>query len=86
MYGIQSQSEDAPLSDADILFYMDGTDRGHYTFSAMGPQNAYTYSQLLFSADNLDEIPHTLMIQNGRIGGELSLMLLDAIVYTRYVT
>ncbi|GJE89328.1 hypothetical protein PsYK624_054270 [Phanerochaete sordida] len=83
VYGIQSQSVEVPLSDADIFFYVDGTSKGNYAFSATGPQNAYTYDQPLFYTDNLNESHHTLVIQNGRIGGGLSLMLLDSIVYTR---
>ncbi|GJE89335.1 hypothetical protein PsYK624_054340 [Phanerochaete sordida] len=82
VYGIQSQSINRPGSDADVLFYIDGAKEGNYKFTAKGPQSAYTYNQLLFSADDFDDIPHTLMSQNGRIGGGSTLLLLDFIVYT----
>lgn len=86
VYGIQSQSTSNPISDADILFYIDNAHTGSYQFTARGPSNTYTYDQLLFSVEGLDYVPHSLIIQNGQAGGTVvSLLLLDRLVYTRCV-
>ncbi|GJE89317.1 hypothetical protein PsYK624_054160 [Phanerochaete sordida] len=69
-------------SSADVLFFVDDQMVSTYTFTPSGPQDVATYGQLLFSQDNLKEAPHTLTLQNGRVGGAPSLVLFDYLVYT----
>lgn len=82
VYGIQSQSLTLPSSNAYILFSIDGANVHNYTFQATGPADTYKFNQLLFSGAGLGQGPHTLQMQNGYVGGALSLMLLDYLVYT----
>ncbi|GJE89300.1 hypothetical protein PsYK624_053970 [Phanerochaete sordida] len=82
VYGIQSHATTDPVSEADIVFYIDGTRLGNYKFTPNSTDNAYTYNQLLFKAEGLGQASHLLKIQNGQIGGPISLTLLDYLVYS----
>ena len=82
MYGIQSLSSTRPSSNSQLLFHLDGVNINNYTFQANGPADTYQYNQLLFFNGSLEQGPHTLTIQNGYVGGGLSLLLLDYLVYT----
>ncbi|GJE89253.1 hypothetical protein PsYK624_053490 [Phanerochaete sordida] len=84
VYGIQSQSTTNPVSEADTVFYIDGTRLGNYKFTPNSTGDAYTYNQLLFKAEGLGQASHVLQIQNGQIGGPISLTLLDYLVYSTY--
>ena len=42
----------------------------------------YIYDILMWHIDSLPHKPHTLTLQNGIIGGWVSLVLLDYVVYT----
>ena len=85
MYGIQSQSKTNPYSDAHILFFIDGHNLVNYTYIAPGFAGEYTYNQLLFSSGPLGDGAHTLLLQNGYVGGAASLLLLDYLIYETYV-
>lgn len=41
----------------------------------------YTYDVLLYAANSLEHGSHTVKIQNGEVGGNLSLLLFDYITY-----
>ncbi|GJE89298.1 hypothetical protein PsYK624_053950 [Phanerochaete sordida] len=82
VFGIQSLSTTLPVSGADILFSIDGEVKGGYKFTPTQENDGYTYNQLLFSIEDLDESSHALQIQNGQFGGGISLVLLDYIVYS----
>ncbi|EKM60264.1 uncharacterized protein PHACADRAFT_132766 [Phanerochaete carnosa HHB-10118-sp] len=83
VYGILSHSKTSPISSADISFFIDRVKKGNFTFTPTSSKSAYTYSQLLFAAEGLDEASHAFMLQNGRIGGPISLVLLDYLVYSK---
>ncbi|EKM60240.1 uncharacterized protein PHACADRAFT_167655 [Phanerochaete carnosa HHB-10118-sp] len=83
VYGILSHSTTAPVSGADITFFIDGVKRGSFSFTPNGPQNTYTYNQLLFTIDGLEEASHAFVLQNGQIDGPISLVLLDYLIYTK---
>ncbi|GJE89329.1 hypothetical protein PsYK624_054280 [Phanerochaete sordida] len=79
VYGIQAQH--STRTSSDLIFYIDGVERSRYKFIPFGDQDTFTYNQVLFSETNLEDAPHTFMLQNGQIGGEGSLVLLDYIMY-----
>lgn len=83
IYGILSHSIADPVSGADIVFSIDGVQQGTFTFTPTGPQGAYTYNQLLFAIEGLEEASHVLMFQNRQIGGPISLVLFDYLVYSK---
>lgn len=64
-----------------MKFLIDAQEAGVFQLPANGLKT-FEYNTLVFSDTSLPPGPHTLTIQNGRIGGEKSLVLLDYIVYT----
>lgn len=73
VYGAQEQL--LGKNSADVLFYIDEQLASTYTFTPSGTEDVAKYGQLLFSQENLGEAPHTLVLQNGRVGGAQSLVL-----------
>lgn len=85
VYGILSHSTIGPTSTADVLFYIDDELNGTFAATPNGTPT-YTYDVLLYAADSLTHAAHTLTLQNGQVGGSVSLVLLDYIVYSTYVS
>ena len=83
VYGVLSQSKVQPLSTADISFFIDGQPAGYFKYIPPNIPNSYVYNSLLWHSDTLPLGQHTFSLQNGRPGGNLSLILLDYVVYTR---
>lgn len=84
VYGIVSHSSTFPVSDADIHFYIDGELSGALEFTPTG-ENEYTFDVPLYANDSLEYALHVVTLQDGRIGGNSSLVLLDYIVYSTCV-
>ena len=82
MYGILSQSSQVTFSTADISFFIDGQPAGSFEYTPPDIPNSFIYNALLWKSDTLSLGPHTFSLQNGRSGGEVSLILLDYIEYT----
>lgn len=82
VYGILPSSTN-PITNVDILFYIDDEQAGAFQ-SATTYKNAYSYNFPLYSNDSLSYATHTFRLQNGRVGGDLSVVLLDYIVYSTY--
>ena len=72
-----------PSSTADISFFIDGQPAGNLQYNPPGIPNSYVYNALLWHNNTLPPGQHTFSLQNGRPGGNLSLILLDYVVYTR---
>ena len=63
-----------------MTFLIDGLPVGGFTFSSVS-HHEFQYNALVF-ADELTLGNHTLVIQNGQLGGSKSLVMLDYIVYS----
>jgi hypothetical protein len=81
VYGILSHSKSDPISNAELYFFIDGTQVGTFSFTPNGSRT-YSYNYLLYSNNNIPYAPHSFRLQNGRIGGPVSLVLLDYLVYS----
>ena len=66
-----------------MVFYIDGVQRGAYTYTPTQTNASYTYNQLLFSIKGLTNVSHVFTLQNGQIGGPMSLVLFDYLIYTQ---
>jgi hypothetical protein len=64
---------------SDMSFFIDSIPAG--VFASPLP-NTLQYGALVFVNESLTPGNHTLVIQNGRLGGSRSLMMLDYIVYS----
>lgn len=71
-----------PNSSADIGFYIDGTSSGMRFVATPSGEPGYSYYVLLYANDSLEYGSHVIKLQNGRIGGDISLVLLDYITYS----
>lgn len=80
VYGIQCHT---PGCNADMSFFIDGQPYGNYLYTptSNGPKG-FAYNVLLFAADSLPLQPHTFRLENGRPGGNISMVLLDYLIYT----
>ena len=65
----------------DYVFSIDGNQVGTFTRTVPGT-SGYVYNVAVYSNGGLTYGSHTITIQNGRIGGEASVMLIDRIIYT----
>lgn len=84
MYGVLSHSAVDPVSSADILFFIDDDSVGTFSMQPDG-QPTYTYNYLLYANDSLPHSRHVFSLQNGQVGGPISLILLDYLVYSTSV-
>ena len=66
----------------DIYFYIDGELAGGYTHVPNG-DNTYIYNVCLWASDSIGPGAHTFQMQNGRAGGNGSLVLFDYIIYSQ---
>ena len=66
-----------------MVFYIDGVQRGTYTYTPSQTEESYTYNQLLFSVEGLEDASHVFTLQDGQIGGPVSLVLFDYLIYTK---
>ncbi|KAL0955662.1 hypothetical protein HGRIS_001889 [Hohenbuehelia grisea] len=73
------------LGSTDISFYIDGAAVGSFVQKAGESSQRYQYNTSVYANSSLPDGPHTLTIQNGRIGGGVVSILLDYVVY-RYVS
>ncbi|KIY53258.1 hypothetical protein FISHEDRAFT_69111 [Fistulina hepatica ATCC 64428] len=71
-----------PTGNSVMTFYIDDVQRGTYYKVAPG-ENGYEYHVCVFSYDSLSLGDHTLLIQNGLVNGNKSLVLLDYIIYSQ---
>ncbi|KIY49193.1 hypothetical protein FISHEDRAFT_72541 [Fistulina hepatica ATCC 64428] len=71
-----------PTGNSVMTFYIDDVQRGTFYKAAPG-ENGYEYHVCVFSYDSLSSGDHTLLIQNGLVNGNKSLMLLDYIIYSQ---
>ena len=83
VYGVLSQSDSFPGSTADIAFYMDNELGGTFSYTPPGLPGSYVYNSLLWHTASLPYEQHTFALHNGMLGGNVSLLLLDYVVYTR---
>ena len=82
VYGILSHSTRGAYGAPDLSFSIDVSLTRQFSLTPSGPDGVYSYNQTLLSAEELDDGPHKLVLQNGHFGGAYSLLLLDYIVYT----
>ena len=64
-----------------MFFTIDGNTVGSFALAPTN-QTTYDYNVLVYSNTGLSSGSHTFTLQNGRVGGAKSLVLLDYIVYT----
>lgn len=81
VYGILAHTSTSPDGNSDMLFSMDGQNVGSFALSPTN-QTTYDYNVLLYANRSIPSGSHTFVLQNGRVGGAKSLVLLDYIVYT----
>ncbi|KAL4265888.1 hypothetical protein AB1N83_003460 [Pleurotus pulmonarius] len=77
-----SHSKAKPFGSSNMFFFIDNQLAGNFTRESPGT-DGYDYNVTVFSQTNLPSAEHNLTIQNGRAKGRRTLMLLDAIIYTR---
>lgn len=83
VYGLLSTSKSEP---ADIQFFLDGEFSSTFENTPPGGNpDVYVPNSLTYANNTIKQGLHVLTIQNGRIGGSVSLMLLDYVIYTTYV-
>lgn len=63
----------------DLTFFLDGDIVGSFVLPANGSLG-YEYNVPLYVNDSLASGPHDFVLQNGHIGGEKALVILDSIV------
>lgn len=66
----------------DLAFFLDGQSAGRYSIPVTRDFK-YSYNQLYFKAEGLQNIPHTWILQNGNVKNIMSNVLLDYLVYTK---
>lgn len=70
-----------PTGFSDMSFFIDGELVGAFLKAAPGV-DGYDYNVTVYSNTSLSAGLHTLIIQNGHINGNKSLLILDSVVYT----
>jgi len=83
VYCAIAHSSGAPDGNSDMTFFIDGEIVG--TFSqppSTGSQPDYQYHVPVYVNYSMPATLHTFALQNGHIGGQESLVLLDSIIYT----
>lgn len=70
-----------PSAYSDMTFLIDSLPAGTFTHLSFS-HDVFQYNTLVFAAKSLSEGNHTLMIQNGELGGSKSLVMLDYIIYS----
>lgn len=63
---------------ADYLFYIDSRLSGSFSFTGATPPRTFLYNQTFYSNNTLLNETHVLQVQNGRLGGDSSLIMLDS--------
>lgn len=81
VFGILSHDVRDPVSDADISFFIEDELVGSFVFTPTG-EDAYYYDVILYANDSLAHTDHILLLRNGCFGGNISLILLDYVVYS----
>ncbi|KAI0757342.1 hypothetical protein C8Q80DRAFT_1091069 [Daedaleopsis nitida] len=71
----------SPVGRSAMTFYIDNEQVGHFTQETTGDSNIQ-YNLLVYSNTTLSSGNHTIMIENGVLNDEQSLILLDYILYT----
>ncbi|GJE87878.1 hypothetical protein PsYK624_039620 [Phanerochaete sordida] len=67
---------------SEMAFFIDGESVGSFgPLSSM--TTAFDHSVLVYANDSIAAGPHTFVLQNGRLGGTQSVVLLDYFIYTR---
>jgi hypothetical protein len=64
-----------------MTFLIDTLPVGTFTLSSIA-RNTFQYNALVFADESLTLGNHTLIIQNGQLGGSKSLVMLDYILYS----
>lgn len=80
MYGVQPLIPDSS-NPADLSFFINGEYVGQYT-PITSKSQPFIYNVLLYFNDSMPFEAHTFTLQNGRLGGNVSSVLLDYLVYT----
>ena len=83
IFCIIAHTSSSPDGNTDLQFFIDSQLVGKYRLQPTG-STIYDYNVPVYVNESLSNGPHNLTIQNGRIGGLFSLILLDKIMY-RYV-
>ncbi|KAH6912765.1 hypothetical protein BKA70DRAFT_1559235 [Coprinopsis sp. MPI-PUGE-AT-0042] len=83
VYCAVARTEAAPDFEtrSDMTFYIDGQEVGTLVKEPPGGEG-FDYDVLVYKNTSIPPGEHEFVIQNGRIGGDRSLILLDRIVYT----
>jgi hypothetical protein len=81
IYGILSHSKTYPVSQVDLYFFIDGVQVGTFNMAPDG-DSTYSYNQLLYANSSMVYASHAITLQNGRVGGPISLTLLDYLIYS----
>ena len=67
----------------NVGFYIDNELQGDFVKPALGVNDIYDYNVSVFSISTLSPyVEHELVIQNGVVNGNKSLLLLDYIIYS----
>jgi hypothetical protein len=66
---------------SDMTFLIDSIPVGTFNRSSFS-SNVFQYNALVFAHESLPLSNHTLIIQNGQLGGSKSVVMLDYIVYS----
>lgn len=66
----------------DMSFFIDDQLVGGFTYVPPGV-DSYIYNFALYANDQIGDGMHSFELQNGRVGGDTSLVLLDYIIYSR---
>lgn len=67
-----------------LWFFVDDVPHGTFTHSP-SVANTFEYNVMLFSVDSLSHEPHVFMVQNRDVNNNISLLLLDYLIYTTSV-
>ncbi|KAL0955677.1 hypothetical protein HGRIS_001901 [Hohenbuehelia grisea] len=71
------------MGNADMVFFIDGQSVGEFVKPPTNSSRRYQYNVPVYVNKTLSNEPHTVTVQNGRVGGGVSTILLDYIVYSQ---
>lgn len=81
IYCILALTSVNPAGNSDMKFYIDNEVVGTFVRPPPGT-SGFEYDVLVYFNASIPHGAHQLMIQNGRINGPKSLVMLDAIIYS----
>ena len=73
---MHAHSTSSPVGDADYHIFIDGVQSGTYSWKAPGG-SGYDYNVLYYANSSLPYTSHSLTLQNGKVGGHVSLCMFD---------